>query len=554
MNAAVLAAGSIAAFLLAYSFYARFLAKKIFELDPAVTTPAHEFEDGLDHVPTRKAVLFGHHFASIAGLGPIVGPAIAVIWGWLPALLWIVFGTIFFGAVHDFATLVVSIRNKGKSIGDITGEIVGPRAKLLFLFVIFFALALAMGVFIIFISAMLGKTIETGGQPGAVIPVLSLIVIAMLIGVIVQKKIVKLFPATIIGLALMFLFIWIGTRNPVNLLDVSGWSWGLIVYAFIASVLPVWLLLQPRDYLNSFKLYIGMVVMYGALFISMPAVVFPDVKLDVAGAPSLFPFLFIVVACGAISGFHSIVSSGTSAKQLANERDAKTIGYGGMVTEGLLAVIVLISCVTSVTAKSHYSSWAAINKTKLLAFFEGSSAMITKAFGIDQAVAMNFVAVICVAFAMTTLDTGTRLLRYNIEEIGKSLKLKFLGNRFIAAFLAVAAIAFFVFIKVKNPAGNLKPAANVLWTLFGATNQLLAALGLLGASLYLMLKKKPSFYTLIPCLVMLVISSTGLIIKVCEFKAKAHYPLLVVTSVLLILALWLVAEAAAKIVRIRKSD
>lgn len=650
MNAIYLALVSLLGFVVSYFVYGRFIGIKILELDPRRKTPAHIKEDGSDYVPTNRFVLFGHHFASIAGLGPILGPAIAVIWGWLPALLWVVFGTILLGAVHDLVALGISLRFEGRSIGDVTKDIIGPRARILFLLIIFFALALAMGVFALVIAVLF-----TSFQPQAVIPIFSLIFVAVLMGVAVYKFKVPLLPATVVGLVVVFIGLFLGVAYPVSIyqyftgdkveqalakhreaghfekyvyvvsfgesdLDkvhgdkalgknvyprelveetnralVAGekvpiaakplieenvltmmqffkgmgngevtkelaaaggasrevWIYLLLFYALVASVLPVWLLLQPRDYLNSFQLYLGGGLMYLGMFLMAPLVVAPAV--NPAGnyftasqtLPAMFPFLFITIACGAISGFHCLVSSGTTVRQLEREQDAIFIGYGGMLTEGALAVIVILACTAGFSSEHHwstfYSSWAAAGSlpAKMAAFINGAGVFVSQV-GIPLAFAKTLIAVVVVGFAMTTLDSATRLLRYNVEELANNAHIKVLANKYLASFIAVVVIAFFALLKIDG-----KPAGMILWALFGSTNQLLGAIALLVGSIYLYKKGKPVIYTFLPMVFMLIVTLSAMSVSWVGFiqAEKPNIPLVVVGGVLMVMTIWLCVEA-----------
>lgn len=537
MNALLVVVVTFIAYLIAYRFYAKFVGERILALDPVRRTPAREFDDGVDFVPTRRIILFGHHFASIAGLGPILGPAIAVIWGWLPAVLWILLGSIFIGCVHDMSTLFISLRSRGRSIGDVTESLVGPRARILFLLLIFFTLSLAMGVFVRVIA-----TLFAGSHPESVLPVMVLIFLAVLVGFVVYRRGVGIAPATIVALFVMFFSIWLGIKVPVTGRGFSFWVYILIVYAYIASVLPVWLLLQPRDYLNAYQLIIGMALMYIGLFIFRPTITAPPVNHVQTGAPPLFPFLFITIACGAISGFHNLVSTGTTSKQLATETEARPIGFGGMLAEGLLAMVVVLACTAGMTKAEwlgRYSSWQAASglSAKMEAFVVGAGTFISKV-GVPLEFAKSFIVVMAVGFAMTTLDSGTRLLRYNLEELGEGLGIGLLKNRFVAALAAVAGIAYFGLMTVSG-----KPIGVTLWALFGTTNQILAALGLLVVSLFLYRLGKPVVYTLIPMIGMMVMTFTAMVMKLRANLAAGHWPLLVVGGVILVLVLWLVIES-----------
>ncbi len=538
MNALTIALVTLAAYIVAYMVYARFFSRRVLGLDPRRRTPAHTQQDGVDFVPTSPIILFGHHFASIAGLGPILGPAIAVIWGWLPAVLWILFGSILIGGIHDLSSLFVSLRNRGRSIGDVTRALVGRRAHILFLVLIFFTLSLCMGTFVRVIATLFSESF----YPEAVIPVFALIVLAVMVGLLVYRRGVKIAPATLIALALMFLSIWVGLRNPVTGVSTPLWVYILIVYAFVASVLPVWLLLQPRDYLNAYQLIIGMLLMYTGLFIARPHISAPALNHTSTGLPSLFPFLFITIACGAISGFHSLVATGTTSKQLSSESHAVPIGYGGMLAEGLLAMVVVLACVSGVTRAEwfeHYSSWqgAAGLTPKMDAFVRGAGNFVSRV-GIPVGVARSFIVVMAVGFAMTTLDSGTRLLRYNLEELGDGLNIGPLRNRFVAALAAVAGIGYFSLMTVGG-----KPVGLLLWELFGTTNQILASLGLLTVSLFLYRLGKPIVYTIVPMAGMLVMTVTAMTIRLKTNFQAGQWPLLAVGAVILLLVLWLVVES-----------
>jgi len=538
MNSLTIALITLVLYIIAYRFYGRFIAKKVLFLDEFKETPANEFTDGVDYVPTRKIILFGHHFASIAGLGPILGPAIAVIWGWLPGVLWILFGSIFMGAVHDMSTMFVSLRNRGRSIGDVWSSLIGTRARILFLILIFFVLSLAMGVFLRVIAILFSDS----HYPEAVLPVVSLIFLALIVGTLVYRKGVNIGIATVVAVVIMFFTIWLGFRFPIKGIGQTNWSYLLIAYAYIASILPVWLLLQPRDYLNAYQLVIGMLLMYIGLFIMRPHITAPVVNHAVKGAPSLFPFLFITIACGAISGFHNLVSTGTTSKQLEREPDALPIGYGSMLAEGLLAMVVLLACVSGISRVEwmhHYSSWQAASGlgAKMDAFVQGAGMFVSKV-GIPLGLAKSFIVVMAVGFAMTTLDSGTRLLRYNLEELGDSLHVPFLKNRFIAALFAVMGIAYFGMMNVHG-----QPIGMTLWQLFGTTNQILAALGLLTVSIYLYKAGKPIIYTMIPMVIMMILTITAMSIKIKDNLNAHNVALIVVGIIILLLLLWLILES-----------
>lgn len=627
-NSLVIAVFAAGILYISYKVYGGFLARQVFGFDDTRTTPAVEQRDGIDFVPTHPGILFGHHFASIAGLGPIIGPAIAVYWGWLPAMVWVVAGCVLIGGVHDLAALFASIRHRARTIGDLTNEIMGGRARLLFLIIIFFLLALAMGVFAIQMAILFNDL-----SPQAVVPTFSLILIAVVIGLLVYVYKWRLGPATIVGVTLMAVTTYMGLELPVPLYrlflqnpqveqvirttedpelpQVHGiratragmavhyfenraksdpsfeplardverartasqntWVYLLLAYAFVASVLPVWLLLQPRDYINSFQLYIGLFLLMIGFAIWHPTINAPAfsplASAQGDGAPGVMPFLFITIACGAVSGFHNLVSSGTTARQIRRETDAQVIGYGAMLTEGLLAVLVILACVAGLSAAEYakeYGHWSGLDARALGAFLTGAANVIAKPFTLlaspERHAAIvtfskNLIAVIVVSFAMTTLDSATRLLRYNVEEIARLARLKPLANRYVASFIAVAAIGYFALMTIDG-----KPAGLTLWQLFGTTNQLLAALGLLVASVYLYQLRRRVIYTLLPMLVMVVSVTWAMSIKLVEFYRgwAAHgdltnLSLLIVGGVLAVMSAWMVVEAIGAFMRTRQT-
>ncbi len=567
MNAAIPAGIALIVYWLGYRYYSRYLAEKVFGLRPDVQTPAHALNDGVDYVPTRKAVLFGHHYASIAGLAPMLGPAVAVIWGWLPAMLWVVLGSLLVGCVHDFGALVLSSRAKGKSIGAVAEGIIGPRAKTLFHLIIFFLVALAMGVFV-FVIAFLFSPAPDPSQahihfPQAVMPSFGLMAVAAIIGWLGFKKGVSWRVMTPIGFVAVLILTWYsksqgfldatGLGDPAVAPGIDGWSRILLAYAFLASVLPVWSLLQPRDFLNSLLLYVGLTGLYVGLFVMQPEFAAPAFRPNPEGAPSLVPFVFIVIACGAASGFHSLVSSGTTAKQLDKETDARAIGYGGMIGESLLGLIAVLATTAGVmnaeSWQAQYANWGAVQGlgAKVGGFISGASTFLT-ALGIDRHTGASFVSVIVVSYALTSLDSATRLLRYNIEEMSETIGLKFMSNRYLSSLAAVAAIAFFAFYKI-----NGKPAGLSLWALFGTTNQLLAGLALLAVTLYLLQRGRQWWVTGIPMVFLLASTLGAMFTNVRGFLAKGEWPLFAVGSLLMVLGIWLVFEAVVVVRRLRAS-
>jgi len=539
LNSLIILSVTLGGYVLAYFIYGKYLRDKVFQLDPEHNTPAHELQDGVDYYPARKSVLFGHHFATIAGLGPILGPAIGVIWGWLPAFLWVLFGSIFLGAVHDFSILAVSLKHRGKFIGEVAEEIVGKRVKQILQILVFFLLSLSMGVFVLTISILFKM------YPQGIIPTFGLIGIAAILGIGVNKLQFPFTISAIVGIILMISLIFIGIKLPITQISSNMWIYILLFYAALASVLPVWLLLQPRDYLNAFLLYFGLIGMFLGVIILHPTISAPAINTEAGDLPSLFPFLFITIACGAISGFHSIASSGTTVRQLNNERDARFIGYGAMLTEGFLAMLVILAVTAGIGGieiwKQHYSSWAVAGglEPKLAAFIKGASLFIAQ-LGIPIAAASVFLSVMVVSFALTTLDSATRLLRFNIEEIGRSYNLKFINNRYVASILAVVAIGYFALMKSGGQSIGL-----TLWKLFGTTNQLMAALGLFIVTLFLIKERRNFKVTLFPMLFMFIVTFAGLIIQISSFirSDQKIWSLVFVSVTILLLTIWLIIQA-----------
>ena len=553
MNALFILLGVAVLLLLAYRWYGRYLARGVFPLDDSEPTPAHTLRDGRDFVPAPPLVVFGHHFASIAGLGPLLGPAIAVIWGWLPALLWIVMGCIFVGAVHDLGCLYSSVRNRARSVADLAYDVAGARARVLFLLFGIFAIALAMGVFVINIANLFAPGAggaEGGHVPEAVLPSAMLIVLALGVGVLFYKYRVALNKLTLPALVLSLVFVWLGVQYPITSvlgaeLTANLWIYLLLGYALMATLLPVWLLLQPRDYLNSFQLFLGMGLLLLGAIVGDFTMTAPAVNPNPQGAPPMFPLLFITIACGAVSGFHSLVASGTTVRQLDRQSHALPIGYGAMLTEGLLATLALLAVAAGLGAEwqSRYPDWLSAGKGALANFVHGAGAMVS-AVGVPLEIAKVFVATVAVGFALTTLDTGARLIRYNLQELGRAWRIPLLENAVLTTILAVGLIGFFALLKAPDPVtGELKSVGALLWQLFGASNQLLAALALLVVSLYLRSLGRPTLYTLLPMGFMLIATLTALVIGMRNFASQGNTLLLGFSALIFALAVWLVGEA-----------
>jgi carbon starvation protein len=551
VNSALLAVLTYVGFIVAYHTYGRRLGRVLFGTRPDAEVPSRKYRDDVDFVPTKKEVLFGHHFTSIAGTGPIVGPAIGVIWGWVPALLWVFFGSIFLGAVHDFTTLMVSARSEGHSIGDLTRRVISRTSQLLFLLIIFFVLLVVVALFALIIGLLFTM------YPESVIPIWVEIPIAVTLGVVVRRG-ANLKVASIIALVLLYVFVYVGTLAPVRIPESLGnplmlWVLVLFAYGYVASVLPVQALLQPRDYINSHQLFAAGAALLLGLFLIHPPIAAPAVRLDVPNAPPLMPFLFIIVACGAISGFHSLVSSGTSVKQLASERDAPLVGYGSMLTEGALAVLVILACTAGVGGHSEwmarYADWSSLKGLgpKVGAFVDGGATFVA-ALGIPLAVAKTVLAVFVVSFAGTTIDTATRIQRLVVSELGSMMRIRSLENRFLATAVAVLTAMGLAFAK---PGGK---GALVLWPMFGAINQLLAGLALLVVTVYLARKGKPIIYTGLPMIFMIVMTFWAMIYNLRSFIASNNWLLTVMSVLILALEIWMVIEAVMVIRRLRAAD
>lgn len=578
MSAIVLLVVGVLAFLTGYQVYSRFIARRIYQLDRHFLTPAHELEDGVDYVPTNRHVLFGHHFTSVAGAAPIVGPAIAVIWGWLPAFLWVVLGTVFAGAVHDFGTLWISTRHKGRSIGTLTESIVGDRARVLFLLLIFFLLLMVNAVFAVIIANLFMT------NPGAVLPVWGSLAVALVVGFLIYRTGAGILLPSIGALLVLYLMIWFGQYVPFTLPDVIGfeptqtqltaaggemaaataaatadgqrvgWIVILFAYTFIASILPVWLLLQPRDYVNGHQLFVALGIIGAGVIVTNPEVVAPAVNTTLpADAPSWFPLLFITIACGAISGFHGLVGSGTSSKQLDRETDARYVGYGGALGEGTLAVTSIIACTAGFAVfagidgwHAHYGSWAAASSGATAAFVNGVG-VLASGIGIPANVATIFAAVVVISFAATTLDTAVRLQRYIIAELGVEYRIKAVQNRWVATTIAVVCCGLLA-LGLDRGAGGMR-----LWPLFGTTNQLLAGLSLLIVSLYLFQKRRPVWVTLVPMSFLLFMTTWAMIVNLRRFAGESQMMLLIVGGAIFVLEIWLLFEGAAAIRRVRAS-
>jgi carbon starvation protein len=525
---------ALIAFSLAYGIYLRFLSNR-YELDDARPTPSHTDYDGIDRVPAHKAVLLGHHFSSIAGAAPIVGPIIAgLAFGWLPVVLWIILGSIFVGAVIDFSALVASIRHRGRSIAEIARQYMSPLAYRLLLAFIWLTLIYVLTVF----ADLTATTFVDNG--GVATSSLMFIVLAIVFGLAINKMKIPLSWATLAFVPLVFVAVWAGQKIPIstNLLPqiISGepkktWALILIVYCFFASTTPVWILLQPRDYLSSYLLYASLLsgiigILIGGFDIQYPAFT----TWSVPNVGTVFPILFITVACGACSGFHSIVASGTSSKQLNKETDAKTVGFGAMLLEGVVAVIALATVVMLPRGD------ALATKAPMIIYATGIANFLS-ILGIPQNLAFAFGLLALSAFILTTLDTATRLGRYIFEEL---FNLQGSYSRYLSTLATIALPAVFVMINLKDEQGNLIPAWKAIWPIFGASNQLLAGLVALVIAVWLKKIGKKIGFIIGPVIFMNTVTIWGLLLLL---RQDSSLTVRVIAGVLLLLALVLIVEA-----------
>ena len=506
--------------------------------------------DDIDYVPTKRFVLWGHHFTAVAGAAPIIGPSVAVIWGWLPAFIWVVVGTMFFAGVHDFGAIWASVRNQARSVGSLTGDVVSHRARTLFMIVIFLLLLMVNAVFAVAISNELQAT------PSAVIPAWSAVFVAVVIGVLLYKMHMAITWPTIVGTVVLYAVIYLGELVPVELpATVAGlapgaqWIVILFVYAAIASMLPVWLLLQPRDYINGIQLFIGLGMLYAAVLIVSPTVVAPAFNPNVpAAAPPMIPLLFVTIACGAISGFHGLVGSGTTSKQLNKETDARFVGYLGSSGEGALAIVAIIAATAGVASLGEweelYANW---NTQGTGAFVLGGARIASEGLGLPFAFAQTLLAVMAVLFAGTTMDAGVRLQRYIVQEWGTIYNIKPMQNGYVATGIAVGACLILAF----GAGGTDGSGGMIIWPLFGTTNQLLAGLTLLVISVMLVRLGRPSRYTMIPMVFVTAMSFFSALYQLWDLYTTGNYLLVFIDLLIVIAAILVMLEAASAFMRAR---
>lgn len=544
MNAITLLITGLLAMAAGYFLYSRFFAHKILHVDPNFITPACEINDGIDYVPTNRYVLWGHHFTSVAGAAPIVGPAIAVIWGWLPAFLWVVFGTIFFAGIHDMSAVWASVRSKGQSIGSIAGTAVNHRTRSLMMVVIFFLLLMVNAVFAVVIAGMMIKT------PSAVIPVWGALVVAFIIGQCIYRYKMNLLWVSLIGVIALYGLIYIGPKFPIVLPEVifglsskAVWILLLFIYAAVASLLPVWMLLQPRDYINGLQLFIGLIVLYVSILLTNPTVVAPAINHDMpTGTPPIMPLLFVTIACGAISGFHGLVATGTSSKQIHKEGDVRFVGYFGAMGEGMLALAAILAATAGFASIDDWHAvYAKFGSGGIAAFIDGGAAIMEKGVGLSAELSATMLTVMAALFAGTTMDTGVRLQRYIFQEWGEIYHIKTFQKGSVATLLAVGTCLLLSF----GAGGASGSGGMIIWPLFGTTNQIMAGLTLLVVTVMLLKAGRRIWFTLIPMVFLMVISIIALLLQLKTFYLDSKWLLLVLDVVIFICSILVCLECVA---------
>ena len=547
MNSLLLAVIGVAMMIGGYLLYSKFLGKKVFQLSPSYKTPAHTMEDGVDFVPTNKYVLWGHHFTSVAGAAPIIGPAVAVIWGWFPAFLWVTIGTVFAAGMHDMGVLWASQRHRGQSIGLLSGRYIGKRGRMLFLVVIFLLLLMVNTAFGVVISGLLIST------PSSVIPTWGAIAVALCIGQAIYRLKWNLPLVSVVGVVALYSLMLIGDKYPISLpetvlgIPAAGvWIIILFIYAFCASLLPVWMLLQPRDYINGLQLFIGLGILYASFLFTRPDLVAPAFREDVpAGTPGMFPLLFVTIACGAISGFHGMVASGTSSKQLDKETDARFVGYFGAVGEGLLALGTIIATTAGFRTYQEWESiYSEFNAGGVNAFVEGGGNLLNEGLGISTSLSATILATMAVLFAATTMDSGVRLQRIVVQEIGDTAGIKI--NTFLATCIAVLVAFGLTFSQGTDGSGGM-----TIWPLFGTTNQLMAGLSLSILLLILMHLRRPTWPILIPLLFLTVMSLWAAFIQLGTFFQQGNWLLFIMDVIIVLAAIWIIVEVFLAVGRMK---
>jgi len=557
MNIALILVIALILFWLGYRFYAKYICS-VFEEDNCRETPAVCMEDDCDYVPTKPIVLFGHHFASIAGAGPIIGPAIALVYGWIPCLIWIVFGTLIIGSVHDLAALFTSIREKGKSMAEVARDTLGPAG---FFLLISYTLIIVLLVCAAFLNATataltsmyplssmgLGpdqtvfRTVDQNGTTLAVVggiastQAIAITIFAPIVGWLLYRKKINPYLASVLAIIVTIVALVVGLEYPMSL-KPETWKIIISIYTLFAAGVPVWIILQPRDFTNSFVLYMGIVML--VIGIAVGGIMGVPMQIEgstiaqgVKAQGPVWPMLFILIACGAISGFHALVAGGTSSKQISLESHARPIGYGGMVLEGILALGVVVAIAVGLSSSDYmgimYNADLTIKQNPILAFAIGMGGLLNKSLGLPIYYGTIFGVVMVEGFIATTLDTAVRLNRYLFEELWVVL----IPNppKFMRSYIFNAALAVVImwFLAKSN-------ALKLIWPIFGAGNQLLAALTLIVVSVWLYQRKKPVWFTIIPGIIMLITTMTALVYTLRKDYIPAHNITLITADILLL--------------------
>jgi carbon starvation protein len=577
MNAALLPIIAAVLFYLGYRFYGRYISK-LFKEDDTCITPACSMKDDVDYVPTKPIVLFGHHFASIAGGGPIIGPTVAMIFGFIPVWLWAVLGSIFIGAVHDMTALFASVREKGKSVAEIAKTTLGNTGFFLFISFTILMLLLVTSAFLGLTATALTsllplnvlklddtqtvvKTIEVGGAVRAQIGGIastSVIVItsfAPIIGWLVYKKGINVYLASGIAIVVCIVSVAIGMEYPVTF-SANTWMIILCFYTLLAAGIPVWIILQPRDFTNSFLLYSGILALFiAALVAGFKGVTFSAPAYNVAAGTAklgpIWPFLFITVACGAISGFHCLVAGGTTSKQCAKESDIKKIAYGGMLLEGLLAIGVLVAVGCGLAFSEYtnivFPTVAGARSNPILAFAAGAGGLLDKGLGIPPVYGTVFGILLVEGFVITTLDTAVRLNRYLFEELWQVIFKDVPKIMKSYLFNALLCVVFMYLLAYNN-------AFLVIWPAFGSANQLLASLALIAVSVWLVNRGMNAVFTVIPAIFMMVTTIYSLfVLLITKYLPQNNYALSTFAVLLIILSVGVIGLAYKKWRELKKT-
>lgn len=553
MTAIVLIVPAIILFVGGYVLYGRFVARRL-GIRPERPTPAHTLRDGVDYLPTKPQILIGHHFSSIAGAAPIIGPITAAVFGWGPVYLWILLGGVLMGAVHDFSALVASVRHQGRSIGEVIEQRVGYTAKVLFLVFAWAALLLIIAVFVNAVALTFHKVPAAGTASSLLIGT------AVLFGLAVYRLRAPFWVATLVGIGLIAVTLMVGHAYPLRL-SVTTWKIILLGYIFVASVTPVWILLQPRDFLNSFLLYALLLAGVVGVFVANPTLQMKAFRGFSSDLGPIFPILFVTVACGALSGFHSLVASGTTAKQLDSESHAQPVAFGSMLIESLLAVVALITA-AMLTAKGYH---AQVGHGAVPIFARGVGGFIST-LGLSLAAGITFASVAVAEFALTSLDTATRIARFALQELAEpkprseaasagapssstvppeeTAWSRLLGNRFVATTITVALGGAFA----------LSGSERSIWPLFGAANQLLAALAFLAVLVWLTHRGIKRGFILVPTVFMFLVTLSALVYKTWSFASQAKWVLAGLALLLTILSLVLLGSAIGVMRRAQADD